>query len=185
MTASADTPLDVTVSYEIAKLNDDIESTIKRARILKAHLGKASTRNMIKTFMSWKSDTVQIFQFVAGANLYVNIDVSKLDGFKDTRLEGIMTSLEFMNPDQQTMKENAAYFTKTFYYVFYTPYDAEGHRVETVVTLNAKIVIDSKTCERVIVGMTEGKPEPIYKLVCEGENNPAAPEDQINLDAGE
>ena len=185
MTASAATPLDVTVSYEIANLNDDIESTIKRARILKAHLSKASTRNMMKTLMSWRSDTVKVYPFVYTGNVFINIEVSKLECFKDPRLEGILTALEFMNPNSQTMTEQAANFTKTFTYFFHTPYDAENHWVITVITLNAKIVSDYKTCERVIPTMTEGKPEPIYKLVCEGENNPAAPEDQITLDAGE
>lgn len=185
MTASTATPLDTTVNYELRSLNDDIESIIKRARTVRAHLSKASTRNMIKTFMSWKSDTVDVYTFVSGAELYVNIRVNKLEGFKDTRLEGILTSLEFMNPESNSMTENAADFSKTFSYYFYSPEDAEGRRVTTLVTLTAKIVSDSKTCERVIVGMTEGKPQPIYKLVCDGESNPAAPEDQITSDAGE
>ncbi len=170
MATSPKTPFDVTVDYEMSSLSHDVEHTIKRARTLKAHLAKASTRKFIATMMAWKCDNVQVYPFVSSNELYISIRISNLDGFKDTKLEGMITALEFLNPDSTRMNEHPAFFSKEFQYEYITPSTNPDERgVRTHVHLTAKIVEDSKTCERVLVGMTEGKPQPIYKLVCDGQ----------------
>ena len=118
------------------------------------------------------SGGITSYQFMSGESAYVNVHVKDLNGFKDERLATILTGFEYLGPDDTTTEDNAAYFIRSIRFKFKFPETDWGVTPDVYVTVEAKIKNDSETCERVVVGMTDPKPQPIYKLVCGDEVQP-------------
>lgn len=160
-------------------LNSAIEDALrfkKQAQAIGAFLKTGRAKRFVDTAVAMEGEWVRSYVFSSNSNLYIQLYVKDLSGFKDQRLAGILSTLEYLNPDQTEMVENAGQMSKNFHYTYEQPRD-EVNNVRVLVHINveATIVSDSETCQRVMVGMTTPQPQPIYKLVCDGEENPLDP----------
>lgn len=158
----------------------NIENMIRSALVAKQtaqamgrFLQTARARKFVETADAMSGETVNYHTFMAGSTMFVQVQVKNLEGMKDERLVGILAAFEFMNPDEQDVSDYAAGFTREFLFRFYI----RAPQTPTLcvrVSVTANIKSDSETCRREVIGYTDGKPEPIYKLVCdETENAPA------------
>ena len=164
-----------------AAINEMIESN-HRAKLTAQAMNTFLKSGKINRYMDMIANTVNgdditSFQFAANNTVYITLYVRKLDGFKSPKLASILTSLEYLNPNSTSMDEYASQYTKEFSYEFRHNIKDSDIDIRVNLDIKATIKTDSKTCERVIIGMHPAtKGEPIYKLVCEGEDNPATEE---------
>ena len=164
-----------------ATINDMIEYN-HRDKIAAQAMNTFLKSGKINRYLDMIANTVNgnditYYTFMSGNTVFLNLNVRNLDGFKAPKLASILTGIEYMNPNSVGMDEYANQYAKEFSYEFRHPIKNTDVNIRAVITVMATIKSDSKTCERVIIGMrpaTQG--EPIYKLVCEGEDNPATEE---------
>jgi len=150
----------------------------QQTQALNAFVKTAKVRQVMETLLGFTNDdTMTLYSFCGDQTIYANLHVRGLEGFKDVRLMTILMALEFHDPDHTDSTEYAANRQKTFSYTFEGSMSEHGIVPQIKVNVEASIVEDSKTCERVVIGMTEPKPQPIYKLVCDGDTAPADIED--------
>jgi len=161
----------MTYQLYLEKLVEEVEEAKQKSMALGNFMKRGKANKFLATAYGMAGDTVSIHSFTSTDTLFITMEVNKLDGFKDSRLEGILNAFEYLNPDTTSAREFAAWRSKETQYGFSFAVPDQRFQVRVVVTINANIVEDSNTCKRVIVGMTEGKPQPIYRLVCEGEED--------------
>jgi hypothetical protein len=126
-------------------------------------------RKPFEIIEAMKGDTVQPYYFVSEENVYCNVYVDNLTGFKDERLAGILLQMEFLNPNETRCEEYAELLRKEFSYIFYLPADEHGIIVRLRIEVQAQIKEESETCRRVVIGMKNAEATPIYKIVCDEE----------------
>lgn len=156
----------------------------KKAQTMAAFLKTAKARKFVETGLAMKGETVSCFTGIYNCStLGVHIRVNELEGMKDERLQGILNAFMFMEPEETRNSDYAAGLQRTFnFYWNIRADDAPSLRVW--VAVEAQVKDTSETCKKVVVGYTDGKPQPIYKLECsDQENAPAreAPADQEQM----
>lgn len=118
---------------------------------------------------SMRGSLVGVNSWTGYNSVTVSITVSKLTGFTDPRLTGILEVFEFMSPDDTTITEYPEQLNKTVVYSFKL-----DKMVTASVAISATIASESPTCKRVQVGVQKGVDKPIYKIVCDDGSEPVA-----------
>jgi hypothetical protein len=168
------------VSAKMKTLLDEAVRTKKRAQALGAFLKTGKARQFVEAVYAMRGETIEVYAYTYTSTVQLSVYVKELEGFKDARLAGILQAWEYMNPVSTRMSEDAASYAKTFTYTYEMPHDETNDVTVTVeVMVTASIKDESPTCQRVVVGMTDPKPQPIYKLVCEGEMDPTDATDVV------
>ena len=152
------------------KLDNLIRDCVRAKKIaqgMAAFYKTGFAKKLVETALAMKGDTVGIYIWTGGDNLSIHVDVNSLTGFVDPRLAGILEAWEYLNPKTTSMRVEAGQRMKVFMFRFNGPLDESNEMTPHVdVYVNASIVEDSATCRQVVVGYTEPKAEPIYKLEC-------------------
>jgi len=111
--------------------------------------------------------------FLSGVMIYLNMRVNDLDSFKGERIQGILTSLEYLNPTDQSVTDYAEFFNKEFIYHFKHIVNDNDIAVTVRICIDARVKHDSPTCKRVVTGYKPASdPTPIYGIVCDDEVPP-------------
>ena len=155
----------------IDDLNREIATIRKQATAASAVVRSTKARNIAKLVEGFLSEDFGHYSYIAGGSANFNLWLSNLEGFKDTRLLHILSAFEYENPDINSTTDSAQFYQRAYEFVYYVN-DKEGFLGQVRVVVNAVIKNDSETCERVVVGMTAPAPQPIYKLVCDGQEMP-------------
>lgn len=160
----------------MGELIDTATREKRTAMAMAAFLKTARARKFVEPALCMRGDTVRTSFFVTGGSMHVTLRVDNLEGFKDERLAGILTTYEYLNPDKQTVNEFAQYYNKEFRFHWYDRTD-DGIGLSVYVIVDATIKNDSSTCKRVVVGMSTPEPQPVYKMVCDGQDDPTTAND--------
>ena len=121
------------------------------------------------------------FYFTYGRIVFFKVNVNALVGFTDPRLEGILNSFEYLNPDNTSVTESACNLTKEFRYEYRIKFN--DSLITVLIEVAASVKEDSPTCRKEIVGYTDPKPAPIYKIVCDdGADTPALTTEREPID---
>lgn len=114
---------------------------------------------------------VSVYSWSGGTVLTFQLYVRDLTGFKDARLVGILETLEFSNPDDTTNHDSPGSATRSFGYTFKQKFgDPNFPQPLICVSVEARLAEQETNCQRIVVGMTDPKPQPIYKFVCDEED---------------
>lgn len=153
------------------KLNELIQNCVRAKKVaqgMAAFYKTGFAKKLVETALAMKGETVGIYIWTGGDCLYIHVDVNSLTGFVDPRLVGILEAWEYLNPDKTLMRDEAGRRMKVFTFIFKGHLDESNNMTPSIdVLVNASIVEDSATCRQVIIGYTEPKAEPIYKLECD------------------
>lgn len=161
--------------------------TKKQAQALGNFLKTGKAKQYVDMCFAMKGENVEVYAYTWTLSIQISVYVKELEGFVDPRLAGVLQQMEYLNPRNTSMSESAAQLTKTFTYTFDAPRDeATGFKPTVAICVYASVKDDSETCKRVVIGMTDAKPEPIYKIVCEGQDDPtlAPPSEVLNIVGG-
>jgi len=155
---------------------DFLDSLIEQAALQKKNaqdLGAFLKSGKVKKYLERATTIINAeasitgFQFVYDRVAFFKVTVKELNGFADSRLEGILNSFEYLNPDDQTVTESAGSLLKTFRYNYRQLFN--GELITLVIETDAYVKSDSPTCRKEVVGYTTpSEPQPIYKIVCDG-----------------
>ena len=105
------------------------------------------------------------YTYINGATVYVMLSLRNLEGFKSERLKHILSAFNDFDPTSMATHDNATYMLRSYTFNYNMSFK-DGVLGFITIVVDAGVKDDSTTCERVVVGMTEGKPQPIYKMVC-------------------
>lgn len=164
-----------TVEMEILSCQKNVLVAKQAAQAMGVFLKTGTAKKFIETCIAMRGDTITSQFSASGATLYCWVRVGDLEGIKDERLQGILTAFEFMNPDQQETSDYAAGRLREFKFRWRTRVDSV--HLSVCIEVAASIKEDSETCKRIVIGYTDGKPEPIYKLECSDQE--PAPEGEV------
>lgn len=151
----------------------DALSAKKEAQALGQFLKTAKAAAFVKEAKGMEGETVRSYVWTSGRTLHIQLYVRELEGFKDERLAGILMHWEFRNPSSQNIDEYAAVLTKEFRFTYDMPKanDDDDVTIRVQVLVEARVKSDSPSCHQVVIGYTEAKPQPIYKIVCDDEDD--------------
>lgn len=127
--------------------------------------GKADKFLDVVQTMTAPESGLRSWSFPYDRTLYTQLTVDKLDGFTDQRLEGIINAFEYLSPNETRMEENANQLAKEFTFVWNFQFNEETVRIQ--IDVKAVVKSDSPTCRKEVIGYTDPKPAPIYKIVCD------------------
>lgn len=170
-------PLDKQIQVEIAENIRSAKQSKANAQAMAKALQTGRYRDFISKAVAMRGETVNSYSFTGEITTYIGITVSKLQGFTDSRLLGILEAFEYMDPRSTSITEQAVSRTKTISYWFSLPYEPTPNadaganpRIDLKINIEASVIEDSATCKQVVVGYTKViEPQPIYKLECDSE----------------
>lgn len=167
----------------LANLIDEAARAKKNAQDIGAFLKSGKLKKYAEPATSIYNESAGItgFYFTYDRNVFFKVQVKDLDGFTDPRLEGILNSFEYLNPTHTEVSEYAGNLTKEFRYSYDLQFN-DG-TITVIVEIDARVKDDSPTCRKEIVGYTDPKPQPIYRIVCEdGADTPALTTEREPID---
>lgn len=153
------------VAETIKRLVDDRDVYIKIARAMKAFVQTPKVREILTIAEAMSGESITTDSSIYHSQLYIIVTVRDLDGFKDQRLMGILAAFEYQRPKSTDTVDVAANMEREFIFKWKGK-TVDGFEPSIRLAVSARAKEDSATCRKVIVGYTEGKPEPIYKLEC-------------------
>lgn len=153
------------VAETIKRLVNDRDVYIKIARVMKVFVQTPKVREILTITEAMAGDTISVSSMIYHSQLYINVAVRNLDGFKDQRLMGILAAFEYQSPASTDCMDTAANMERDFIFGWKGK-TIDGFEPSIRLVVSARAKEDSTTCRKVIVGYTEGKPEPIYRLEC-------------------
>jgi hypothetical protein len=167
----------------LASLVGDAAKTKKNAQDIGAFLKSGKLKKYAEPATSIYNADAKIsgFYFTYDRIVFFKVNVNALVGFTDPRLGGILNSFEYLNPDNTSVTESAGNLTKEFRYEYRIKFN--DARITVVIEVAARVKEDSPTCRKEIVGYTDPKPVPIYKIVCDdGADTPALTTEREPID---
>ena len=167
----------------LASLVGDAARAKKNAQDIGAFLKSGKLKKYAEPATSIYNADAKIsgFYFTYDRIVFFKVNVNALVGFTDPRLEGILNSFEYLNPDNTSVTESACNLTKEFRYEYRIKFN--DARITVVIEVAASVKEDSPTCRKEVVGYTDPKPAPIYKIVCDdGADTPALTTEREPID---
>ncbi len=132
-----------------------------------AYFKTSKPKKFLETAAAMVGDTVSMYSYQCSGDMVVSITVKSLEGFKDERFMAILSAFDYLNPTSTNMSENGTALSKQVRYDFPGAVDNGVTLTEVRVYVEGYVKSDSETCRREVIGMTEPKPQPIYKIVCD------------------
>ncbi len=167
----------------LASLIDEAARAKKNAQDIGAFLKSGKLKKYAEPATSIYNADAKIsgFYFTYDRIVFFKVNVNALVGFTDPRLEGILNSFEYLNPDNTSVTESAGNLTKEFRYEYRIKFN--DSLITVVIEVAARVKEDSPTCRKEVVGYTDPKPAPIYKIVCDdGADTPALTTEREPID---
>ena len=158
------------INPTLLSLKEDLNEARKNLSAISALVNSTKFKhisNIVDGYVNGEDFTK--YTYISGASVVVMLSISNLEGFKSERLKHVLSAFNDFDPTYMSTHDNATYMVRSYTFNYEMSFK-DGTLGYITVTVEAKVKRDSVTCERVIVGMTESKPQPIYKLVCDGES---------------
>lgn len=173
------------LSYTLKYMIDGAQERKKMAQRMGAFLKSGKARYYLDLVDAMAQGDITYYAFAGEQTMYINVYVKELEGFKnEPRLEGILQQFNYMNPTDCETSDLPSQLRRDFGFAYDHIVDEDQNRIRVKITIECTVKSDSATCKQVVIGMTEGKPMPIYKLECsDGEYPPVLDEIQALQDA--
>jgi len=152
---------------------DSIQNRKRMAQRMGAFLKTGKARRYLDIAEAMAQNGITFYAFMSEQTMYINVYVNDLEGFKnEPRLEGILQQFNYMDPTDCETSDMPASMRRDYGFAYDHVVDDEQNTIRVKITVECTVKADSATCKQVVIGMTEGKPMPIYKLECsDGEVN--------------
>lgn len=143
-------------------------ATKRRAQTLGNFLKSTKVKKYLEPVLNLRCDTIDVMTWTGESTLYINVQVKDLEGFTDPRFAGILNIFEYLKPFDTRCDDNANALSREIRYQYEERMSHEAFgRARVYVAVTGRVKEDSATCHRVQIGMTDPKPMPIYKIVCD------------------
>jgi hypothetical protein len=156
---------------EVAQCLQNANAQKKRAMLMAAYLKSGKARKFFEPAlaMAKSNPNCSVSTSASQGTLYVWIYVRNLESFKSPAVEGMLNVWEYLNPSHTSQTDYPASLNKDISYRFdnVAKSDDGMYNINAMVQVQLYVKEDSPTCRKVVVGYTEGKPEPIYELTCD------------------
>lgn len=166
--------------YKLGRLLEETADYAKGAAAMRRLLHTAKFKKFLDTAEMMVGPTVSTYAYSSSTSVYLVITINSLEGFKDSRLAGILETWEYLNPDKVETSDYPTGHQREFMHRWGFLDTANGVTINVNVSVCANIKTDSETCKRVVTGVKTVE-QISYKFVCD-EDQPAPtsfPVDQI------
>ena len=157
----------------LSSLVEDSTRAKRNAMLMASWLKSGKAKRFIEPaiLMAAAQKNADCYQSVSANWLYINLYIRDLPSFKGPEVEALLNVFEYMEPSDTETSEYPNALTKSVTYRFRNVAESDDGRanLNVVICVDMRVSSDSETCRKEVIGYTDPKPQPIYKLVCDDE----------------